>query len=260
MVQPIYTPANCNPAYQLDWSYAVFWRETPRWFTWLEQLQAASEVDGIRILQHQFDPPNVSKFLVSTKPHVAPHLIVQRLKGRLQNLVRRELPKAFRRNYSLRSIGSTRRERLEKYIAGQVEHHPMADPRVMQRLKQYQVDDPNVDLSQPSHSAHAQYWYNLHIVLVNDWRWMEIRDEVLSSVRDIIVGASEKKGHLLARGAILPDHVHLALRCGLEESPEDVALSYMNNIAFACGMTACLKYSYFVGTFSEYDLGVIPRA
>jgi hypothetical protein len=54
--------------------------------------------------------------------------------------------------------------------------------------------------------------------------------------------------------------LHLALGCNLEESPESVVLGYLNNLAFARGMQAVFRYSYFVGTFSEYDLGVIPRA
>jgi hypothetical protein len=45
----------------------------------------------------------------------------------------------------------------------------------------------------------------------------------------------------------------------LEESPEAVVLGYMNNLAYACGMKPCFQFSYYVGTFSEYDLGVIPR-
>ena len=43
-----------------------------------------------------------------TMPSVPPALIAHRVKGRLQYLVRRARPKAFRRNYSLRSLGSTR--------------------------------------------------------------------------------------------------------------------------------------------------------
>ena len=38
--------------------------------------------------------------------------------------------------------------------------------------------------------------------------------------------------------ALLPDHIHLTLGCQLNEAPQDVAL---------------------VGTFGEYDLGVVPR-
>ena len=60
----------------------------------------------------------------------------------------------------------------------------------------------------------------------------------LSTMRDMIRGAAKTKGHLLSRAAILPDHIHLALGCNLGETPEVVALSYMNNLSFALGMKA----------------------
>ena len=112
-MEPIYTPQNCQPAYQLDWSYSVFWRTAPRESSWFFKLQEACEPDGIRVLEHAFTPPHTSQFLISSKPEVAPLLIAQRVKGRLQYLIRDQMVQAFRRNYSLRSIGSTRREKLE---------------------------------------------------------------------------------------------------------------------------------------------------
>jgi hypothetical protein len=260
MATPIYTPDTCpEVAYQLDWSYSVFWRTRPPDFAWLEELTELNEPDGIRILQHEFQEPNVSQFLISTRPSVAPLLIAQRVKGRLQHLLHSTLPKPFRRNYSLRSIGSTRREKLEQYLAGQLSHHPMADPRVQQRLAEYQIERPEVDLSQPRQTSHAVHWYNLHIVIVHEERYMEIRDEVLARMRDMICRAADGKGHWLSNAAIVPDHIHLTLGCHLEESPEQVVLGYMNNLAYACGMKPVFRFSYYVGGFSEYDLGVIPR-
>ena len=259
MPEPIYTPQNCQPAYQLDWSYSVFWHSTPEDFSWYDELKELNEKDHIRLLQHQFEEPNVSKLLISTQPQVPPLLVVQRVKGRLQHIIRKTMPDAFRRNYSLRSIGSTTREKLEHYLETQLGHHPMADPRVQERLAQYQVYQPDVDLSEPRPTSHALYWYNMHVVLVNEGRWMELRDDVLRAIRDMILQAGQAKGHLLSRGSILPDHIHLALGCKLEESPQEVAISYMNNLAYTCGMKAVYRFSYFVGTFSEYDLGVIPR-
>ena len=134
----------------------------------------------------------------------------------------------------------------------------MADDRVEQRLKEFQIHRPDVDLSEPRRTTHAQYWHNLHVVLVNDGRYMEVRDEVLDLVHHMILDVSAAKGHLLSRAAIVPDHIHLTLGCGLNESPEEVVLSYMNNLAHVCGLKEVFNYSYYVGTFSEYDIGVIP--
>jgi len=203
-------------------------------------------------------PPNVGHFLISTKPNVSPLIAAQRVKGRLQYLIRPTMPRAFRRNYSIRSLGSTRGTKLDEYLASQLGHHPMADPAVQERFEKYQIYHPEVDLHNLRQTQHAVYSYNLHLVFVAEERWREIRHDVLCAIRDMAESASRSKQHLLRRAALLPDHVHLTLGCQLNEAPQDVALSYMNNLAYAQGMKAVYRFSYFVGTFGEYDLGVIP--
>lgn len=260
MPNPIYTSENCrNPAFQLNWSYSLFWHSAPSDTSWFEPLQSACEPDGIRILQHQLAKPTVSQFLISSLPGTSPKTIAQRVKGRLQYLLRTTIPRAFHRNYSLRSIGSADRETIEKYVRSQLIHHPCADYRVTEQLTTLQIHKKEVDLSAPSQSSHAVYWFNLHLVLVTEGRFREIRVEPLKSLHNMILNASSSKGHLLSRAAVLPDHVHMILRCDISESPEEVALSYLNNLAFAQGMRPVFQFSYFVGTFGEYDLGVIPR-
>jgi hypothetical protein len=71
--------------------------------------------------------------------------------------------------------------------------------------------------------------------------------------------AAHLKGHRLSRAAILPDHVHLLLGCNLTESPEEVALGYLNNLAFAQDMQRVYQLGYYVGTAGEYDLGAVRR-
>ena len=64
---------------------------------------------------------------------------------------------------------------------------------------------------------------------------------------------------LLSKGGILPDHVHLALGCDVREPPCQVALSYMNNLAYAFGMKRAFAIGFYVGTRGEYDVGVAAR-
>lgn len=253
---PIYTPENCKAAFQLNWAVSLFWHEPPGGCGWLTELSEASERDGVRILKHELITPGVSQFLASTRPDVAPERIVWSIKGRLQHAVRSERPKAFRRNYGLRSIGSASREAVERYLGSQVAHHPMADAHVQALLREVQIDDPSVDLSQPRQNAHALYWYNLHVCFVAEGRCMEVRREPLLRMRDAIVKAAAKHGHRLSKGGILPDHIHLAVGCDVRESPGEVALSYMNNLAHACGMKRVFSFGFYAGTFREYDLGV----
>lgn len=256
-LQPLYTADNTTPAYQLDWSLTVFWKTPPHTDAWLPSLKQATEPDGVRMLNHRFSPDDTSLFLVSSKPHVTPIQIARSVKGRLQYLVRDRWPKAFQRNYDLRSVGSTKRDKLEAYVASQIRHHPPTDPRLRAVFADLQIVNPDVDLSRYRVTAHARYWANLHIVLVHDWRWCELRPDVWLAVRDMIRRVAVGKGHLLSRVGILPDHLHMTLGILPDQSPIDVALAYMNNLAYVHGMKAVFMPSCYLGTFGEYDLGAI---
>ena len=77
------------------------------------------------------------------------------------------------------------------------------------------------------------------------------------AVREMIRKASTAKGHLVSRIGIGLDHLHMTLGTHPDEAPRDVALSDMNNIAFAHGMNPVLKYGCYLAGFGEYDLGAI---
>ena len=70
--------------------------------------------------------------------------------------------------------------------------------------------------------------------------------------------ASKHDLQILSRG-ILPDHIHLALNCPIDKSSGEIALSYLNNLAYLYGMKSVYQYGFHVSTFGEYDLGVIPN-
>jgi hypothetical protein len=47
-MQPIYTPENTVPAFELNWGLTVFWRAAPISDTqWLATLQQATKPDGV---------------------------------------------------------------------------------------------------------------------------------------------------------------------------------------------------------------------
>lgn len=273
-VEAIYLADSTVAAWQLDWSLTVFWRSPPMTDDWLDDLRGALEPDGIRLLEHRFSQLDRSLFWLSTLPDVKPVELVQRVKGRLQYLVRSRWPQALRRNYDLHSIGSTRRDKTEQYVASQLSHHFPDDPDQRAALFDLQIVNPEVDLAQPRFTAHARYRCNLHLVFVHENRSQQMaslsprhparrggpRASALpfhEQVRAMIRRAAFAKGHLLSRLGLLPDHLHLVLGFSPEESPQEVALSYMNNIAYVYDMTSVLKPSYFVGTIGEYDLGAL---
>jgi REP element-mobilizing transposase RayT len=254
---PIYTPANTTAAFRLYWSFDLFWHKPPPDASWLSPLCDALRPHGIRVLRHRFASPTTSQILLSTQPSCHPQQVAKYLKGALQHIVRAQYPEAFQRNYGFRSLGSTKRRVVERYIAQQLGHHRLADPRFQDRLADLQFSDPAVDLSQPRTTSHSAYWYNLHIVLVNQARWREHLPERLGGLRDGVVRIARARGFALSQAGILPDHLHLALGVGSEWSPEAVALCCMNNLAYVLGMQAVFQHSYYVTTFSEYDLGFL---
>jgi REP element-mobilizing transposase RayT len=257
-MEPLYTPAIVKPAYQLRWSLALFAkRQLPSIESWLPKLKEVVERDAVRILEVQARPPDVWQYYLSTQPAIAPPQIVKSVKGRLQHLLRPTTPDAFRRNFSLAAVGDARREVVEDYVASQLGHHRMVDPRVQAKLERYQPQFPDVDLAERQISSHGTYVYSLHLVLVHDGRWNEIGDEQLDATRDMALRAARQKQHRLSRLSLLSDHLHLVAGVPFEQSPQDVALGYMNNLAFAQHMQAVFCPSYYVGTVGEYDTGAI---
>jgi REP element-mobilizing transposase RayT len=254
---PLFTRENCTFAHPLQWGLSVFWRSSVADAPWFPELVGATEPDGIRLLGHRFAQPGVSQFTLSTRPEVTPLLIVQRVKGRLQYLVRSSLPKALQANYALRSIGRVNREVIEGYVASQLDHHLMADERVQKMLGGLQIHQPEINLDAPRRTGQGLYWYNLHVVLVHRERWAEIREAVLGRVREMILKVCRVKNYALSRAGILADHIHLAVGCPLEVAPVDVALAFLNNLAYVHEMRPVFQYGAYVGTFGEYDQGAI---
>ena len=71
----------------------------------------------------------------------------------------------------------------------------MADPRVAARFKDFQFVFPSVDLSAEQFSSHGRYAYSLHLALVHEARWREVREEQLRITRDMFFKAARQKGH-----------------------------------------------------------------
>ena len=169
------------------------------------------------------------------------------------------MPKPFKRNFAIRSVGHVTREIVEGYVASQLSHHQMADPRVQARLREYQFHDEGIDLSQPQFTSHGLFWHVLHVVIVHLDRLMQVDPAVLSTVRSTIRAICRAKKYRLSRAGILADHLHLALGCPFDVSPADVGLAFLNNLAYAQGMKAVFQYGAYLGTVGEYDLGAIQN-
>jgi len=258
---PTYTATNCSTSYKLYSSLSLFAKHAiPDAQSWFSQLKDAVEKDGVRILEYAQPSDRTHQFLVSSKPIVSPAMIIKSVKGRLQHAIRDEAPQSFHRNYSIKSVGPASCEVVENYVATQLEHHNLGDEELQRQFMSYQIHANDIDLNAVRRSNHGEFIYNLHLVLTHQDRWNEINDEILRSVRDAITKTADARGHLLSEAGIVPDHHHFALGCGVTESPMDVGLAYLNDLAAVYSNAPVFLYGFFVGTFGPFDLNAVRIA
>jgi REP element-mobilizing transposase RayT len=220
-------------------------------------LQERWEADGLRLLEQRFRPEMI-QLTFSVKPQVSPVFFAARVKGRLQHAYRAaERPTRFSRKVAVRTIGDNHRAEVEAYIKGQVAKEPFADARFQAFLQQFTVCFPAVDLAAPTETQSGRYWYNLHLVLVSQGRCRYHDATHLAMLRDQSQRIAAKKGHRISTLSAMPDHLHLALRGNIEDSPETIALSLLNNLAYAMGQKPVWEFGYYVGSFGEYDMNAV---
>ena len=116
-------------------------------------------------------------------------------------------------------------------------------------------------------NGHGRYWYNLHLVAVTDRRWRIGREDFLpkvtAAVRSWSAELSAAGGPGEARPgvhslAVMPDHVHLAVRGPSAQSPDAIAGALRGALNGAAG---CLLFDsrVYAGTFSSYPLAHVRR-
>lgn len=262
MPVPQYDPRTAEAAFQLRYSWTGWASESPfatRPIALIEATKPLWESDGLRVLESRWTTELI-QILFSASRDVSPVFVAARAKGRLDHTLRQAgLTLPFSRKVAVRSVGDNTREDVEAYVARQVVKEQFVDPRWSAVLSEFTVVNEAVDLSQPTESARGRYWYNLHLVLVVDGRCRLSDLNVFRTLRDGCFKIAAKKGHLLSRVSVMPDHLHLALRANPEESPNDVAFAYQNNLAYMVNLGRLWQDSFYVGTFGEYTTQAIRR-
>jgi hypothetical protein len=81
----------------------------------------------------------------------------------------------------------------------------------------------------------------------------------LATIRDTALRVCAKKSYAASTLAVLPDHLHLALRGAVAQSPEEIALSFLNNLAHVLGRRPWWEAGYYAGTFGEYGMAAVRR-
>ena len=257
--EPIYQAHNLTPAYKLRYSWTAFPTRGTQFPPQppgdaLDALASAWKKDGLRPLEHRWEPDTV-QITFSATPQVSPTFLASRAKGRLQHTMRQAgTPVQFARNFSVRTLGDNTRATVEQYVNQQVNRSDLADPRYREKLRKCAWQDPHVNLEQPQATSSARYWYNLHIVLVVADRYRMDADSTAPKLRDTCRGVAQKHGYLLSSVSVMPDHLHMALGGNTAHGPEEIVLHFQNNTAWALGQRRFWEYNYYAGTVGEYTM------
>jgi REP element-mobilizing transposase RayT len=259
--EPLYRRADLRPAYQLRYGWTGWPSKAPfpgdLLTRVLPDIAPEWENDGLRVLESSLTPGQI-QLTLSTTPQVAPVVLAGRVKGRIQHHCRRRgVPIDFSRKVAVRSLGDPTRAQVEAYIGNQVPKEALADERFRKMLASLTVVNPQVDLSQPTESSSGRYWYNLHLVLVVSERYRLGEAAALAKIRDTALRICAQKGYAASALAVLPDHLHLALRGAPAQSPEEIALSFLNNLAHVLGQRPWWEAGYYAGTFGEYGMAAV---
>jgi REP element-mobilizing transposase RayT len=262
--EPLYHPDRQDPAYHLRYGWTC-WPSGKRFINLpsaeiLTSLTRDWEGDGLRVLEWQWADRQI-QVTFSATPAVSPVCLAARAKGRLQYALRcAGSPQQFSRKLAVRSIGDNHTSEVQAYIVKQVRSAHFADADFAETLSEFTSVDPHIDLSLPTESARGRYWYNLHIVLVSEGRASASDQATLRRLYDTCFLIAERKGYKLKAISLMPDHLHMALRGDIDRSPQDIALSYQNNLAYALGQKAIWSENFYVGTFGDYDMGAVRPA
>jgi REP element-mobilizing transposase RayT len=250
-----------HPAYQLRYGWSGWPAETAfptdLIASVLPDIVPEWEKDGLRVLESSLAADRL-QLTLSTKPQVAPVTLAARVKGRLQHHCRRRgTPIAFSRKLAVRSLGDPNRTEVEAYIRNQVANEDLGDERFRQMLRSFTVVNQEVHLSAATQTNSGRYWYNLHLVLVTSERYRIGELATLEKIRDTVFRICTRKGYAASTLAVLPDHLHLAMRGDIEQAPEEIALSFLNNLAFVLGQRPWWQHGYYAGTFGEYGMAAV---
>lgn len=257
-----YTDRNIHPAHDLHYGWtgwpkadSAFPKNQPSGL--MEQLSDAFRAnDGLELEDHTWGTRQVQLTFRALPGH-APVWIARRAKGRLDHALRgMGVSVSFSRKVGLRAFGHNRTSVVEAYVRDQLKHVDLADERYRQRLASVSIHRPGVDLSEPSVSSHGRYWYNLHLVLVVAGRYRIGNPPFLRELREGIIDQVALSGCELKRAAIMPDHLHLALRGSPHRSPTEIAVALQQATA-EVARCRFWEEKFYVGTFGAYDCGAV---
>jgi putative transposase len=235
---PYFTPGNTDAAYQLRFHFG--WH-THRRRPLLndasvrraleEHLCNVAERNDYRLLESAIERDALYA-LLSLKPGHSPSAATRVVKGNLAAEARSRfgIRDLWSRGAFVRSVGAATNDTVRDYVARQFERHRALPADVSHSTPLARYHDAG-DPSALRTSDHAGFEYNLHVVLVTRRRFEFLDRQVADALLDYWLRVCELKQWSPWDIEVLGEHAHLFLGARPSDSPQDVALSLMNNSA-----------------------------
>jgi REP element-mobilizing transposase RayT len=259
----MHSPPSSPHAYQLRFSWTA-WPSGSSHFpesrpaSASDELSAAWESDGVRALEWEWTPERV-RILFSTRPDVSPGFLCQRAKGRLQHALRKEGdPVEFSRKVSCGSVGNPREQAVDTYLARQLEGGSFADPKYRETLARLAYTNPDVDVTSVWETNRGRYVYALHLVLVTAER-VRLPSVEMEKISGALKGERVAEGFEIGRVALMPDHIHLAVRGSPERSPLEIVEAVRDVTGRAVGTLGVWMPTSYMGTFGKYGMAAVRK-
>jgi len=214
----------------------------------------------LRVLECATDATDLLSIL-SLQPTETISAAAGKLKGRVSKWINEELAltdpaKLLSKGYFACTVGKSRREAVERYLASQAQHHGY-DRRAIPPIfvKQYELSQDDLARGSPKHAAVVA---EFHIVLATRYR-----RGVLGSLQGREVSEEWRRLHrtlpiAVRKVSFVPDHVHVAVRSHPSVAPSEIVIQLMNaaqhvaSSELVClGLDRLWEPSAYIGSFGD---------
>jgi REP element-mobilizing transposase RayT len=148
---------------------------------------------------------------------------------------------------------------VDRYLEQQLHHGDFADSRYRDALADLSYTDFSIKPTEPIMTKSGRYLLAYHYVFVTAGRWRMPRktaEVIQTAFRKVSLDSQWKIGKL----AMMPDHVHLAIKGVPESSPQDIGLRIQDECSRAVGTHGFWMPNWYMGTFGRYGMGGVRAA
>ena len=240
--RPPFRPENMRYAYQLNYhlGFRTKYREpifksAARRSAFEDILSDTCRRNHYHLLESELDDV-FARVLLSLRPTHAPAKVVQTMKANLSRHLFEAFPEIesvmrqrhlWSRGYYFRSVGHAPAAAIRGYLQGQQQHHEVEkqNSRLLARYA-HPSSEPYYELRP---LAHCMVEYNCHFVFSPVGHVHAMEEGHARDLLRYMRRVASAREFVILELEILSDHVHLFAALNPSQSPEEVALTVMNN-------------------------------